>query len=208
MKKLILSALMTILFNFIYAQDKDFKESDVIEVKLNKKQIHSNAKDWIVKTFGDYKSVLQFEDDDKIIIKGYSDLDAKIRDISVSDLHTIDTKVYYTLTIESKENKFRYKLDDIYIIEDEYINGFRPVKLLNNIDYYKKMKVSLVNNVDKVNSIDFASLKKSEQKDLKKKNDSDMKTLSFTNKIIESYNYKINSLIQSLKDNMNTSDEW
>lgn len=208
MKKLILSALMTILFNFIYAQDKDFKESDVIEVKLNKKQIHSNAKDWIVKTFGDYKSVLQFEDDDKIIIKGYSDLDAKIRDISVSDLHTIDTKVYYTLTIESKENKFRYKLDDIYIIEDEYINGFRPVKPLNNIDYYKKMKVSLVNNVDKVNSIDFASLKKSEQKDLKKKNDSDLKILSFTNKIIESYNYKINSLIQSLKDNMNTSDEW
>ena len=77
---------LVLMFSSLIAMAQ-IKESDVViekgmdsfsyvftntnAAKLN----HSNAKQWVAKTFGDYKSVLQYEDDEnyKIIIKDEED---------------------------------------------------------------------------------------------------------------------------------------
>lgn len=76
----------------------------------------ANAKSWIAKAFGDYKSVLQFEDNDKyrIIIKGVSDFESS---------HNFETGGYdneyvnFTITFDFKEDRYRILIDDIKIHE-------------------------------------------------------------------------------------------
>jgi hypothetical protein len=79
---------------------------------------HLNAKTWIAKTFGDYKSVIQFEDDNnfKLILKGHSDLPKETIDMPQL-LSKIDVyyALYYTITIDSKEDKYRILFDDIRV---------------------------------------------------------------------------------------------
>lgn len=76
----------------------------------------SNAKTWIAKTFGDYKSVLQFEDNDKnrIIIKGVSDFDSHY---NFNTGGKSQQYINYTITFDFKEDKFRIQFDDITIHE-------------------------------------------------------------------------------------------
>lgn len=83
----------------------------------NAKSKHLLAKEWIAKTFGDYKSVLQFEDDEacKIIVKGFSPM---------SD----DSKLSYTITIDSKDDKYRIIISDL-AIKDYILQTSRMLKL-------------------------------------------------------------------------------
>ena len=79
---------------------------------------HLNAKTWIAKTFGDYKSVIQFEDDNnyKLILKGHSELPKEVIDMSqlltkINVFYTLN----YTITIDSKEDRYRILFDDIRV---------------------------------------------------------------------------------------------
>lgn len=76
----------------------------------------TNARTWIAKTYGDYKSVLQFEDSDKarIIIKGVSHLKTHLY------FDTGGKKEYsatYNITFDFKEDRYRILFDNVGIHE-------------------------------------------------------------------------------------------
>ena len=76
----------------------------------------ANAKSWTAKAFGDYKSVLQFEDNDKyrIIIKGVSDFESS-RNFETGGY--VNEYVTFTITFDFKEDRYRILIDDIKIHE-------------------------------------------------------------------------------------------
>ena len=76
----------------------------------------TNARTWIAKTFGDYKSVLQFEDPDnhRIVIKGLSDLYSK-RNFDTGGSEAYSAK--YTITFDFKDDRYRIAFDDVEIHE-------------------------------------------------------------------------------------------
>lgn len=79
----------------------------VFETSVNSAvQKHLLSKEWVAKSFGDYNSVLQFEDDSnfKIIVKGQ---------YAMSDRR----KLSFTITIDSKDDKYRVRLSDLLIKE-------------------------------------------------------------------------------------------
>lgn len=93
-------------------------------IPANTKQL--NAKQWIAKNFGDYKSVLQFEDDanHRIIIKGTMTI---IDETGGKDGLNIETNhsLSFTLTIDSKDDRFRARIDDmsVHAVRNAYILG-------------------------------------------------------------------------------------
>lgn len=77
---------------------------------------YSNAKGWIAKTFGDYKSVLQYEDPDnsRIVIKGFSAL----KDIVYFEDKrriTENPELSFTLTIDCKDDKYRLRIENMIV---------------------------------------------------------------------------------------------
>lgn len=83
----------------------------------NAGQKHLLCKEWVAKTFGDYKSVIQFEDGDnhKIILKGFTRLADKSR-------------LTYTITIDSRDDKYRVNIEDYaicdFLLKTSNIIGF------------------------------------------------------------------------------------
>lgn len=117
MKKLIILLLLSVPINLLAQSDQFENTEDIIiitdasyskivesDVPLNTKFV--NAKQWIAKTYGDYKAVLQFEDEQsgKIIIKGISPME-KVTN-AYSNMH-------YTLTIDCRNDKFRVKFENL-----------------------------------------------------------------------------------------------
>ena len=112
MKRLLLFVLLLAMPVIGFSQDFSIdvesisdELSRVYETSANQASVkHILAKEWVAKTFGDYKSVLQFEDDNacKIIVKGFSPM---------SD----DSKLSYTITIDSRDDKYRVVISDLEI---------------------------------------------------------------------------------------------
>lgn len=91
---------------------------------LPAKTKHLNAKSWVAKTFGDYKSVIQFEDNEnyKLIIKGK---------ILLPPIHNIyeepitweqhsDRDISFIMTIDSRDEKYRVIIEEITLNLDSY----------------------------------------------------------------------------------------
>lgn len=72
-----------------------------------------NAKTWIAKTYGDYKSVLQYEDAEshRIIIKGKAPIS-----VSVSGDASGTYTASFTTTFDFKDDRFRIKYEDIRLM--------------------------------------------------------------------------------------------
>lgn len=125
MKKLI---FITFLINttIIYAQKKDtiglnlpiindrLVYEQVIDVPdKTKSQLFSNAKVWMANTFVSSKDVIQSEDKEagNIIGKGFTKVYFK-------SMVTIERNDYFTIQIDVKDNKYRYKIHDITVTSD------------------------------------------------------------------------------------------
>ena len=91
------------------------------DVPVNTKML--NAKTWVAKTFGDYKSVLQYEDNNnhRIIIKGTVTVTT-----SVSGDATGKYTASFTSTYDFKDDRFRIKYENIKI---EYTVSYHGVDL-------------------------------------------------------------------------------
>lgn len=74
-----------------------------------------NTKTWIATTFGDYKTVLQFEDDanGRIIIKGKTAPDEDIIRMPMGFNICFSSQYTFTITFDLKEDRFRIKIQDI-----------------------------------------------------------------------------------------------
>ena len=119
MKKILI--LPTLLFSLItFAQvnelpvnnEGDVEFMEIVSAEgLTSNQLYDNAKEWAAKTFYDYKAALQFEDDknDKLIFKWSSYIPGKDRNDNVVTEFMLD----YTIVIECKDKKYRYKINQI-----------------------------------------------------------------------------------------------
>ncbi len=78
---------------------------------------YSNAKAWIAKTFGNYQSVVQLEDQEscKIILKGLLELTNEIEIIDKVSNVTVTPTLNFMLTIDCKDDKFRLKFENMRI---------------------------------------------------------------------------------------------
>ena len=138
MKRILIVAIATIWGAvFTHAQDFTVNATGIVSelsrvyhsnTPVNKK--HLQAKEWAAKSFGDYKTILQFEDNEnyKIVIRGYSNCDKK-------------DKLRYIITIDSREDKYRVLFEEVHIeFEDgatilipEYIDVESEIKRYNDL---------------------------------------------------------------------------
>lgn len=133
MKKKSLLLVLFLLFCFgAHAQDKPFPEnangdpefSEIVESPLLKASLYANAKAWVMETFNNYKAVVQYESDTegKLVIKSqYENFRPKLIEDDFSGFWY--ERVYYTITIDCKDNKYRYKINDISIKSIHYSHG-------------------------------------------------------------------------------------
>lgn len=121
MKKIILlvalAAISAITFAQVEQKDLVFENnsySQVFETTVTPATQYLNAKQWIAKTFGSYKAVVQFEDENahKIILKGKV---IEPYDGEVTETTWFQDKVTYsfTMTIDIKNGKYRVKIEDV-----------------------------------------------------------------------------------------------
>lgn len=117
------------VFSDCYSQEKladsfPFKDglivySDVIQVdSILKEELYNKAKRWIIDTFNSGKDVLQLDskENGEIITKGYFSAYWKISSVYVQDV-----KVWQTLRIQVKDNRFKYELYDFRL--KYYVNN-------------------------------------------------------------------------------------
>lgn len=126
MKKIMILFLSILLSVFANAQVNAFPKneegkyefSEVIETGLSKSTLYANAISWATSFYKDeYKEALQVasETEGRIIIKNYNIVFYK-REKPKSDYINMEREyVEYTLTIDCKENKYRYVISDILI---------------------------------------------------------------------------------------------
>jgi hypothetical protein len=202
--------LFIFISNLIYSQDKifpvaangDIEFSEVIEISNTKNILYANAKEWVAKTFGDYKEVIQFEDanDGKLIMKGKSDVS--------SESSGSNKSLSFTITIECKDKKYRYRINDILVHQTIMFAGTpihpvpsSPLQHLESKKSFEKEKESLL-------SKDVSRMKK---KALMEHQD---KITILENSIKnEQYEYDkeydaVNAIINSLKYAMSQNNEF
>ncbi len=139
MKKVILIILS--LFSFAaYAQtdslvipyvNKEIIYQDTVSAKgLTKKQLYANAKQWAVDNYRNYFTTIQSEDIEfeHLSVKGV----AKIKTSTIGMGRTFRDR--FTIQIDIKDNKYRYKIYDFFVREAVSLYG---EKSLN--DLYEKV---------------------------------------------------------------------
>ena len=146
-------------------------------IPANIKQL--NAKQWVAKNFGDYKSVLQFEDDanHRIIIKGTMTI---VDEKGGKEGLTIETNhsLSFTFTIDSKDDRFRARIEDmnVHVIRNAYILGSKSNLTDKNLscDEYLDLATDtlkirldldkLQQDLDGLNAVDENNLSRKEKK--------------------------------------------
>lgn len=81
---------------------------------VSKAQKLSNFKEWVSKTFGDYKAVLQYEDTDncKLIIKGKLPL-SEVIEFNSGYRTFYNPTLSFILSFDGKDNKYRLKFENM-----------------------------------------------------------------------------------------------
>ena len=98
---------------------------------MSAKEKMSMEKSWISKNFGDYKKVLQYEDEIKntIVIKGHlelylSDTEAKLKKTQkMLGMATDKRNMYFTIEFSNKDDRYRVKISDITIKASTALGG-------------------------------------------------------------------------------------
>lgn len=142
MKKImfLLAMLPMMCFGQDILIDENTKDVSIIGTcELTKKDKYSNVKEWVAKTYGDYKSVVQYEDAEecKIIIKGISQLKSEESSAFDGLVHTkLNPSLNYTITIECKDDKYRFFMDGISVgvVKESSVVLSSPTKTRNQYD--------------------------------------------------------------------------
>ena len=158
MKKLLLIYALIIVgciysWGQIHSEDviiSDNSFSIVSEGNLPKKTKFHNAREWIAKTYGDYKSVLQLEDEGicKIIIKGISPLLEEQDDSFIYYYPSLS----YSLTIDCKDDRYRIRFENIKI-DVKYIYRIPNVRTI--VKHYSYDEYVLAKEFDGCSYIDI-----------------------------------------------------
>jgi hypothetical protein len=173
----------------------------VIDSPLKKEALYKNAQTWIAKTFGDYKSVIQFEDKEagRLILKGNSDL-----------ITLYHPKFRYVITIDVKDAKYRSVLTDL-----ELGFGFRGESIsYHPYDQMKSDNQVMADYDGKISALktEQAASKKGQAKVLQRKIDQEEKDKKDYEIRASDQRAQINdtvvALFASLKTSMNKKDDF
>ncbi len=161
----------------VVVKNNSFEQVFQSAIPANIKQL--NAKQWVAKNFGDYKSVLQFEDEanHRIIIKGTMTI---VNETGGKDGLTIETNhsLSFTFTIDSKDDRFRARIEDmnVHMIRNAYILGRKSNLTDKNLscDEYLDLATDtlkirldldkLQQDLDGLNAVDENNLSRKEKK--------------------------------------------
>ena len=164
MKKVV-TLLFAVLFpTLCFSQDKMFPKnangeyefSEIIETNLPKSILYSNAISWAVNLYGNFKDVVQYEseNDGKLVINGFGGHVGKIKNEKGNE-NTVREEYSYTISIDCKDKKYRYIINNIKIKEVVFrSNSFYSgpwekdvihEKHLENITIYNAQKDSIEN---------------------------------------------------------------
>ncbi|MDR6564679.1 MULTISPECIES: DUF4468 domain-containing protein [unclassified Arcicella] len=196
MKKTLIIGLSLLMSTYTFCQTpSSFDREEVVEVKNTKAKLYANAQTWITKTFGDYKSVIQFEDKEqgRLIIKGLSRLDL--------DLYP-DMK--YVITVDVKEGKYRYSISDI---NKGFITSTGETIYSSAEDIIDVIKERRL-DIDKLMTLTTSGMSRKELK----KHEEEINMLKRVYEDLISYKTKINGtfneLTNSLKTAMKSNDDF
>ena len=189
----------------------DIEFSEVVEAKLTKEKLFANAKEWVATTFGDYKKVIQFEDNEncKLIIKGISNVDYATG-VTVSGVTgmTKKEKLSYTITIECKDDKYRYKINDIVVNSTVIVLGTS----VNEIPYTPDRHIELImknsNELENLKAIDSSKMKKKQLTEHSEKIESLEKSIQDEQNFYKAEYFTIESLISLIKKSMAVNDDF
>lgn len=192
---------------------------EIINSNISKNALYSNAQEWIAKTFGDYKKVIQFEDETngKLILKGTNDVKHFV-EAHIAGMHIINREsIQFTLTIECKENKYRYTMDNIVVILKNDGQNFESsiFKRINNLKSLRNKNESLSHELVNLKKLDTSSLKRKQLKEhqnnitkLEQRIKSMLSGINSNTDFINSELEAINSIIPSLKNAMSKIDNF
>lgn len=228
MKKILFLLIMLPLLCHGQENNLDINTNELVIIKdcnIEKNRKFSNAKEWVAKTFGDYKSVIQYEDKQecKIIIKGKSPLKNEEHS-AINDILNVRIipSLNYTITIECKDEKYRFIMDGISVDVEQisYILGSPSVDTnsysikefitqtvdgeISNSDELLKNTINKLDlasiKLDSLRSIDSSVLKKKEQKKLLDLINSEEKNIRLYRKDITEYEYWLSKEERRMED--------
>nr|WP_320118929.1 DUF4468 domain-containing protein [uncultured Marinifilum sp.] len=192
---------------------------EVVNCNISKNTLYPNAQEWIAKTFGDYKKVIQFEDEanGKLILKGTCDVKHFV-EAHIAGMHIINREsIQFTLTIECKENKYRYTMDNIVVILKNDGQNFESsiFKRINNVKSSQDRIESLSQELVNFKKLDTSSLKRKQLKEhqnnitkIEQRIKSMLSGINSNTDFINSELEAINSIIPSLKNAMSKIDNF
>jgi hypothetical protein len=202
---------------------------EVVNCDLKKSALFSNAQKWIAKSFGDYKKVIQFEDveNGKLIFKGKSEVEYNRKAGSDESLQVRESEIInYTFTIDCRENKYRYTIDNILIdinqswsilgeVSSDVIPNNAPNKRYEQIILSKFKLEALEKVTDSIKTINTSDFKKKDLKEFNLRSEKIKKEVSSAKSSIETdsafYDAEvktIENLILSLKSAMCVKDDF
>lgn len=207
----LLFSLSTKSQNIIFPINKtgEVEYMEIVKCDLDSSMLFANAQEWVAKTFGDYKSVIQFEDKEnkKLILKGVHSF-GKIQDAVLLGIDiSIWQNIHFTMAIECKTNRYRYSIVDI-TNEKVFAGGEKKIgNLLDlyNIKFYEDRILECQEELNQLNTIDLSKLKKKEKKKIEEKKNTMLVRINSAKSNIKSDEeeaVKIHKAIESIAESL------
>lgn len=147
------------------------------------KEKMSIEKSWISQNFGNYKSVLQYEDEVKntIVIKGFLELYASQAEQNIKKLQKMIGKVtdkrqmHFTIEFSNKDDRYRIRISDITIKTSSVtFGGMRGQYTYEEwtdqgVTKAREKLIEIQTELDSLKSVNTNGMKSSEIKNLNKK---------------------------------------
>lgn len=121
MQKLLL-ILLIIFPSLLFSQNlplnyetKKVEYTSIIDSNGSKSDLFAKAKSWTLSTFHSSQDLIQTRDDDYLSIQGMALIDY----IVPVTAEAIEVPVHFTLSLDFADNKYRYKVTDIYFEESD-----------------------------------------------------------------------------------------
>ncbi len=145
MRKIILILLVVLINNVAKAQldsipvinhQYQYQEVVNLDTSFAKDKIYKSAKVYFVDNFNSANDVIQYQDETegKIIGKGFFEVTQELT------FTTVKWSVYFSLSIEAKDGKYRYTIYDINVKQDWYGTSQHLYQDLGVADIYLNMK--------------------------------------------------------------------
>ena len=198
-------------FQFPKNADGEYEFSEVVESNLSKETLFANATSWAIKFYEDsgYKNVVQLESesDGRLVIKDYDAVIFKCKVKNETELRT--EKIYYTLAIDCKDNKYRYVINEIKIKSQSSSSRFSLIGIDIEWDVNHEARLETINKLKHDKKVLETQMQHVKGRKLSKT----QKQLDEINEQIkmetEVYNEEFNvfdRLINSLKKKMSTNN--